>query len=411
MNLHSSQIIIAKDTRRFRIVCAGRRFGKSMLSSEEIKGKAVAKPSVIVYIAPTYQQARDIMWEILLKELRPIIVDKNESRLEITVKTLKGGESKIILRGWESIETLRGISVDFVVIDEISSMRNFFMYWNEVIRPCLSDRKGEGLFISTPKGFNHFYDLYNKENLDPDYKSFNFSTYDNPFIPVEEIDKARLELPEDTFAQEYLAQFRKREGLVYPEFSRKKHLYETKPDMDWVDTLVGIDWGYTNPCAIVKIYVSRDYDYYIEEESYERQKTKDYNIEIAKNMKPTKVYADPEDPEACQLAGEWLNVRPVNKNIVTGIDTVRELFKQNKIYINKKCTNLINELEQYAYPDKKDGKNGDEKPIKEMDHLCDATRYCLFNYNPENNENTTYTGSNEFDPYGDSYQDRDMSIY
>ncbi len=110
-----------------------------------------------------------------------------------------------MLRGWEAIETLRGQSVDFIVLDEVAMYRNFWRTWQEVIRPTLTDRKGRAMFISTPKGFNHFYDLYNLQEEDSDFKSFQFTTYDNPHIPVEEIDKAKQELTEDRFYQEYMA--------------------------------------------------------------------------------------------------------------------------------------------------------------------------------------------------------------
>ena len=198
MKLTKAQAEIAKDTTRFRVICCGRRFGKTTLAVEEIKGVALYKPSRICYIAPTYQQARDIAWELLKKELQPIIQKPNESRLELEVNGLKG-ISQIFLRGWEAVETLRGQQFDFIVIDEIASMRNFWMNWQEVVRPTLTDTKGSGMFISTPKGFNHFYDLYNLPDKDKDYRSFHYTTYDNPHIPKEEIDKAKAEITEDRF--------------------------------------------------------------------------------------------------------------------------------------------------------------------------------------------------------------------
>src|SRR5882672_5405043 len=126
MLLHDAQVEIAKDLHRFRVVNCGRRFGKTTLAIEEIKGKALSKPSKICYIAPTFQQARDIAWEQLRSELRPIIIKVNEARLELRVKTQQGGESLIILRGWEAIDTLRGQHFDLLVVDEIASMRNWW---------------------------------------------------------------------------------------------------------------------------------------------------------------------------------------------------------------------------------------------------------------------------------------------
>ncbi len=106
-------------------------------------GLAVSKETRIAYIAPTYQQARDIAWNELKRITLPVQDSVNESRLEVVVKNKQGTTSLIILRGWESIETLRGQSYDFIVLDEISSYRNFWEHWQEVIRPTLTDRKGD----------------------------------------------------------------------------------------------------------------------------------------------------------------------------------------------------------------------------------------------------------------------------
>jgi phage terminase large subunit len=377
MKLTQAQSIIAKDTHRFRVVCCGRRFGKTTLAVEEIKAIAVYREARIAYIAPTYQQARDIAWQILVRELGNISKKINESRLEIEVANLKKTQSIIQLRGWENIETLRGQSFDFIVIDEVASMRNFFLHWEEVIRPTLTDRKGQVLFISTPKGFNHFYDLFNTE--DPDYKNFHFSSYDNPHIPKEEIDKAKEELPEDRFAQEYLADFKKTQGLVYPEFSREQITSEEPTRIS--DTIVGIDWGYTNPAGVVRIRIDSDRKYWIDSEYYQTGKTTEQIVEHAKTLGGTKAYPDPAEPDRNEIAGRLgLNVMSVSKDIEAGIDAVRTLIKQNRIRIHPSCKNLIMELETYRYPDKKPDNNEPEKPIKENDHLLDALRYALYNY-------------------------------
>lgn len=380
MNLHKSQILIAKDLHRFRVVNCGRRFGKTLLASEEIKGKAYGKQSRIAYIAPTYQQARDIMWNLLKTELRSIAIRINESRLEIEVKTKDGLSSLIVLRGWESIETLRGQSFDFIVIDEIAMMRNFWINWEEVIRPTLTDRKGEVLFLSTPKGYNHFYDLYNLELTNDAFKSFHFTTYDNPFIPVEEIDDAKKQITENRFSQEYLAQFTKQEGLVYKEFIRERHLFD-EVDIPIKETILGIDFGYTNPSCILKIDVDYHDNFWITDEWYHRGKTTDEIGDVALSFNSNKVYPDPAEPDRIEeLRRKGLNTREVNKDIVAGIDKVREMFLQGRIKIKKTCINLISELESYVYPDEKDNKNLDEKPIKCNDHALDALRYPLYNY-------------------------------
>lgn len=380
MILTKAQNEVAYDKHRFRVLNCGRRWGKTTLAVEEIKGKALSKPHRIAYIAPTIQQARDIAWEMLLRELNPIITKTNESRLELKTTTLKGGETLIFLRGWEAVETLRGQQFDFLVIDEIASMRNFWMQWEEVLRPTLTDTKGEVMFISTPKGFNHFYDLYNKQDKDRDYKAFTFTSYDNPYIPKEEIDKARQELPEDRFAQEYLADFRKTTGLVYKEFNRKRHVFSGEFNKRVSDILVGVDWGYTNPAGILKIIKDTDNHFWITNEYYKTNKTTAEIIETAMVYKGYKYYPDPAEPDRNEeLRRAGANIRDVSKDIEAGINSVRELFKQNRIHISVDCINLIWELETYRYPEKKSEKSEPEVPIKEGDHLCDALRYVIYN--------------------------------
>lgn len=372
--LHPAQQTVVKNKERFRVLLAGRRFGKSVLAVEELVFNALTKKKArVCYIAPTYQSARDIAWDILKNRLKDLKVKINDSRLEIEL-----GDSRIMLRSWENIDTLRGQYFDFIVMDEVAQYKNFWLNWQEVLRPCLTDRKGRVLFISTPLGFNHFYDLFNKEG----YAKFHFTSYDNPHIPAEEIDKAKEELPEDRFAQEYMADFRKTEGLVYKEFNREKHV-TTETPKNITDTILGIDFGYTNPASIIPIKIDGDSHYWIGEEWYKSKQTTEAIAEQALLYKSTKCYPDPAEPDRIAiLQKSGLNCRQVSKDIVAGVDHVRELFKQGRIHIHPDCKNLIMELETYRYPDKKPEKNEEEKPIKENDHALDALRYALYTNKP-----------------------------
>lgn len=340
-------------------------------------GKAVSKNDQrIAYIAPTFQQARDIAWEQLKKICLPITESVNASRLEITVKTQHGGTSLILLRGWEAVETLRGQRFDFVVIDEVAQMRNFWAGWKEVVRPTLTDSEGHGLFISTPKGFNHFYDLYNSQEKDTEFKSFHYTSYDNPHIKASELDKAKNQ---SNFDQEYLASFKKHEGLVYADFDRTRHVYDASPE-NVADRIAGVDFGFTNPSVILTIEKDYDAHYWVAAEWYRRGKTNSEVIEYAKTLGPATIfYPDPAEPDRIlEMQRASLNVREVNKDIPAGVDTVRNLFKANRIHIHTSCQNLIAELETYSYPEKRINNNEPEVPIKEDDHAVDALRYALF---------------------------------
>lgn len=385
MIFHKSQSIIASDTHRFRVVNCGRRFGKTILSVYEMVATASGRADGnIAYIAPTYQQARDIAWEQLKKICRPVIVGKpNESRLEINIANRHQKTSKIVLRGWEAVETLRGQAFDLLVLDEISQYRNFWVNWQEVLRPTLTDRVGQCLFISTPKGFNHFYDLYNLREKDNDFASFHFTSYDNPHLPVEELDKAKKELTEDRFAQEYLADFRKTSGLVYKEFDRNVHIFNDYKEVAKGEAKVfgGVDFGFTNPAAIITIRKDKEGKYFITDEWYKRQHTDAQIADYVMALRWNECYPDPESASGCEeLKRRNVNTRDVLKNkdsVRNGINVVRELFKANRLLIHSSCVNLISELETYSYPDRKPDHNEEENPIKENDHALDAVRYAL----------------------------------
>lgn len=388
MQLHQAQSQIAKDNHRFRVLNCGRRFGKTFLAVEEMVGCAIAKKDRrVAYYAPTRDDARDITWSMLIKKCENILTYKNESRLEVKIKTIDSGESTITLYGWESVQERgkgRGLANDFIVLDEVSSYRNFWEGWDEVLSPTLIDRRGSALFISTPKGFNHFYDLYNLQSKDENYKSFHFTSYDNPHIPPEEIEREKNTKVEDVFAQEYLADFRKQQGLVYKEFSRDKHIFTG----DYRDIMkghskvfAGVDFGFTNPASVLTIRKDNDDNYFVTEEWYKRQHTDAQIADFVSASRFNEVYPDPESAGGIEeLKRRNVNVREVIKNkdsVRNGINAVRELFKANRLKIHDSCKNLIWELETYSYPEKRTDRNEDENPIKENDHALDSLRYAL----------------------------------
>ena len=192
---HVNQQKILDSVSRFRVVMAGRRFGKSELSQIEIIVNALQGKKV-AYITPTYNLAR-VFFEQLIKTLP---FESNKS--ELSIKFPNDGSVEFFTG--ERLDNLRGRKFHLVVIDEASFIPNLEDGWLNSIRPTLTDYKGRALFISTPKGKNFFYSLYLKSG-EPDWESFKFSTYDNPYIDKTEIDDARLQLPEVVFEQEYMA--------------------------------------------------------------------------------------------------------------------------------------------------------------------------------------------------------------
>lgn len=383
MELTQKQQDVARDTTRFRVLCWGRGTGKTQLAIEECIHVAIAKAGRrVVYIGPTIQQTRDVAWLRLRDRVQPITADKNESRLEVTVRTQDGGTSQILLRGWEAVETLRGQEFDFIVIDEVAFMRDFWNGWEKVLRPTLRISEGGAMFISTPSGFNHFHALYELEKKDPLFRSFHATTYDNPFIKREEIESARASLPEDTFAQEYLADFRKVEGLVYKEFDADRHIVDELPSPEQIAERRGcIDFGFKNPSAMYTVSLDRDGNFYIHDEYYEAGKVQDELNQHAVIRKLESWYPDPAEPDRIEMMRRaGLRINEVSKDVEAGIDTVRTLLKQNRLYVHRDCANLLFEFNFYRWKEPSASninKNEPEQPVKEHDHGLDAVRYAL----------------------------------
>jgi hypothetical protein len=194
---HPAQKQVIDCESRFIVMMAGRRFGKSLISQTISIDTAVNKKRV-AYITPTYQLGKIFFKEIV--DLLPLeIYSKNESDLVITFIT--GGSIRFFTG--ERLDNLRGLKFHLAVIDEASFIPNLEDGWLNSIRPTLTDYKGKAIFLSTPKGKNYFFSLFSK--AEPDWQSFKFTTYDNPYIDPQEIDDARRQLPEVVFEQEYMA--------------------------------------------------------------------------------------------------------------------------------------------------------------------------------------------------------------
>jgi len=195
---------VFEDTTRFKIVAAGRRTGKSRLAAWLLVINALqTEKGHVFYVAPTQGQARDIMWSTLLELAHPVIKGSHINNLQITL--ING--ATISLKGADRPETMRGVSLKFLVLDEYADMKP--SVWETILRPALADQKGQALFIGTPMGRNHFYDLYQYGSLgdDPTYKAWHFTSYDNPILDPEEIDVAKKSMSSYAFRQEFMASF------------------------------------------------------------------------------------------------------------------------------------------------------------------------------------------------------------
>lgn len=333
----------------------------------------------VSYYAPTRDDAREITWTELITRCEPVIIKMNETLLQITIRTVDEGKSTITLYGWEALKERgkgRGLANDFIVLDEVPTYKDFWVGWDEVLSPTLIDRRGSAMFIGTPQGYNHFYDLSLREATDPDFKSFHFTTYDNPHIPVDEIEREKRAKPDTVFSQEYLALFTKRQGLVYPDFDRKKHIFDDETPYNKIERIAGVDFGFRNPAVVLSIDVDDRGIYWIREEWYKTEKLNAEVIEYAGTTNANVFYPDPAEPDRIEeMKRAGLNVREVVKDVQVRIDKVTELLRAGRIRVHESCKNTIMEFETYSWRNDLPGPK--DAVLKENDHAMDAMGMAL----------------------------------
>ena len=212
VSLHDAQMEIFKSEARFKVISAGRRFGKSRLAAWVLLIKALqSKSKDVFYVGPTFQQSKDIMWGMLKELGRDVIKAAHENTAVLTLIN----DRKIYLKGSDRPDTLRGVGLEYVVLDEYASMKP--EVWEMILRPTLADVKGGAMFIGTPAGKNHFYKLFLEAQENEDWEAFQFNSTDNPLLDPKEIQAAKSSMSTQAFRQEFEATFESFSGGIFKE--------------------------------------------------------------------------------------------------------------------------------------------------------------------------------------------------
>jgi len=438
---HRLQQIIHKDKSRYKVVVAGRRFGKSLLSRWTVLLSALKTPGRYWIVSPTIKQGKDNHWSQpesnILLNTEGWRTYENSSDLAIEIPS-KGGKSRIELKGIENLEKTRGAGLHGVVLDEAAFLSKYS--WEGVIRPMLLTTRGWALFIGTPNGMNWFKDLYEqgaihnkvsmkthkegkrscpiwtaeslpnpkpKKEIYKDWSSYHFTSYDSPLNYVWDLEEWRQDAiskkSEDWFFQEYVADFRKVSGLVYKNFDRNIHVVDDVVIDESFEIYRGIDFGFDNPTACVWVAVSKEGKFYVVDEYYETKQSADYHCGVIASKTqqyphPTASYGDPTAP---QVMADWAQkgvyISAARKDMGTnrtdwvghGIDMIQEKLKVSPIdkkpmlFVHKRCENVIREFETYKWKEEKDETlNNPGRVVKANDHAMDALRYFVVSYRP-----------------------------
>ena len=390
MPLTKPQTQVIKSKSRFRVLITGRRFGKTFLAINELAKFASQSNKKVWYIAPTYRQAKQICWNDLKDRLiqHRWVKKINNSDLTITLKN----NSSITLRGADNEQSLRGVGLDFIVMDEFADVHK--EAWYEVLRPTLSDTKGHALFCGSPRGFGNWsYELFKQGETNKDWASFKYTTLEGGQVDDNEIEQARQDLDIRTFQQEYEATFVNYSGMIYYNFNRQKNIVD-KYDKDAGVFHIGLDFNVDPMSAVICIIVN-EIIIVVDEIQIYSSNTQEMCEEIKTRYQNKKivVYPDPSARQRKTSAGGFTdlsilknagfdvkckNTAPLIRDRINAVNAkLKNVNGKNSLFIVKSCKNVIKSIERQIY------KEGTHVPDKDSgyDHMNDALGYLIeFNF-------------------------------
>jgi phage terminase large subunit len=419
---HSKQVEAAQINARFKVLNWGRRSGKSTFAFLYTYLKAVKHQGRYWIITRNAKQAKKIYWNDVAKTYLPAESSRtgnpgfkfNDTELTITFPYIKmespGGNiihdtnlppSRIEFVSAEDHESLVGVGLDGIVVDEYSKIKDGKMLWDKYLRPTLSDKQGWAIFISTPDGIqNHFFDLVQKAQTDQttlkDGRKLYFYSHatalDNPHFPKDEWDEVKKQYQEEgrmaIFREEYEAEFSAPEELVYQEFEIKHHVIQPEDvPADGTDIL-GIDFGYNDPFAAVFVRIDDNDNWYIYDEIYKPGLTMQKAESILHTKMAGRRFARIIGDGSAKFDIE--SMKKMNFRIVSskkGADSIRAGIREvkaklairegtgkPKLFVASNCHKTIREFQSYrntrnAYDEVTD------KPEDRNNHAMDALRY------------------------------------
>tara|TARA_Y100001938_G_scaffold28132_1_gene37846 strand:+ start:2517 stop:3830 length:1314 start_codon:yes stop_codon:yes gene_type:complete len=398
-----------KDTARFFVMVCGRRFGKTTASAMEATYYASQPNKRIWLVGLSYDKA-DLMfreiWQKMVVGHQNDIIRASEKDRFIKFKWGTVVEAKSA----DNPDSLVGEGLDLLIIDEAAKVKR--KIWDMYLSPTLSDRKGKAIFITTPEGFNWVYDLYLLGKDDELWESHQAPSWDNHFaFPDGKKDQFLLErkrnMAKEVYEQEYGAKFTSFAGRVYP-FERELDVGKFPYDPSF-PTFCSIDFGYRMP-AVGWFQLNRVGGIWhinmIDEIIHKTNIKTDVLAEmiLAKKYNVRKYFGDPAgmqaqgqsglgDIEIFRRKGIKIHTKrdKASRSIASGISHVRGFIEnadnQRFFHVNEKCTGIMMDLENYRYPEPKEGADLKPEPVKDgyHDHGCDMIRYFFINQFPIKN--------------------------
>lgn len=396
------------------VLLMGRQSGKTFFATQHSWISAVLNQGRYFIVFKTYKQAHEVVWRQYVPLIpKEIIYKKNEQDLLIELQyientpiKLPSGEtimvnhdktkprSTIQLLGSDQSDSHRGFKGNGIIFDEYADQDP--NNWDAVYKHFFTTTDGWAIFMGTPRGYNHFYDLIQYAKEDERWFYQEATWRDSPYVKKEFIEQEREEAKKkgtlSTFLQEVELEFRAVQGAVYPDFDRKIHLINPNDIPDDLTYYGAIDFGW-HTTAFLLLGVDKDQTWYLIDEVYGREETLESLLPRIKNVVGDKrlvlITADSANRDAIEVMGKTFPVVGVNKANDTkgyqlGISLITEKLKPRmqligmpkpSLYIGTNNKNFIFEFESYRFPEDKPERNPSDVPIKENDHGPDALRY------------------------------------
>ena len=394
MPLSEIQRTISNDPNRFKVCVMGRRAGKTFLSMHEIAKHARFPGSKVFYVAPTYKMCKQIIWDDLKEKFIRCRWAKKINESDLTITLVNG--SKVYLRSADNPDNLRGVSMDYLVMDEAAMIDQ--KMWTEVCRPALSDREGDALFLTTPKGKGSWiYELWQGAHGQENYSAYQYSTLDGGNVSVEEIEAARSELDDKSFRQEYEASFESYAGSIYYNWDSSKHIRKQDKELNKNEILhVAMDFN-VSPLVAAICRVNGNEISVIDEISMEGSNTFEMAEELLNRYPNTRMWVYPDasgqarktssntsDHHILRNAGFVLKVKNINPPVKDRIASVNASLKtvdgSVKLTVDPKCRNLIKCISSQVY--KEGTQIPDKNGTNDLSHMNDAIGYLVNWINP-----------------------------
>jgi len=373
---------------RFKVYVCGRRWGKSLAAAHWALPYVLKPGSKGWVVSKTYDLTMKVIREMRVKLKKYILSPsgKDWKRIQVSgpvILELPWG-STIEGKSAEHPDSLLGEGIDWLVFDECAKSSSII--WEQYLRPTLTDREGDALFITTPHGYNWIYDLWKRGQGNNKYwKSYQFPSDTNPHLSKADIEEARRVIDNVLFEQEYMARFTFTSGRVYNSFDELIHVIppENALKHDW-PKFRSIDFGYENPFVCLYIAVDPEDRVIIYDEYYQRHKSIEQHAKVLNNDNQEYIYTTCDPSGASQRASLrecGIPTIGVRGSVDGGISLVRQLLDVRDdgipgLMITSNCVETIREFNLYCYSDSNSG----ETPKKVDDHAMDALRYFLTNW-------------------------------